>query len=173
MNVQVSKGFESFGSSILLSHISKQPSYKPYKPDFEINLQQNTNLQHDTAVILSTTIKEIGKSEEAILELIRRKNVKVDDENLLKNLLGKLEPERLNLLYQIMDYLIKNNYKFSIEVYETDSDLESLYFVIHFAPETNEEKIDEEILKLAKYKRSIDKNKLLWFVGFAREIEDV
>lgn len=112
-------------------------------------------------------------STDSILELIRRKNVKVDDEYLLKILLRKLEEERLSLLYQIMDYLIKNSYKFSIEVYETDGDLESLYFVIHFAPETDEEKIDEEILKLAKYKRSIDKNKLLWFVGFAREIEDV
>lgn len=172
MNVQVSKGFESFGSSILLSHILKQHIYKPYKPDFEINPQQNINLQQNTAVILST-IKETRIFEETILELIRRKNVKVDDEYLLKILLGKLEEERLSLLYQIMDYLIKNSYKFSIEVYETDGDLESLYFVIHFAPETDEEKIDEEILKLAKYKRSIDKNKLLWFVGFAREIEDV
>lgn len=172
MNVQLGKVFEDFSSSIQLSHILIPYEYKHYKPNFKLHSQQNINLQQNTSVILDT-IKRKVMSKNKILELIKERSIKVDDRYLLASLLEKLDEERLGLLYHVMDYLLENNYKFSIEVYESDGDLEDLYFVIHFVSETDDEKIDEEILKLANYKRSIDKNKLLWFVGFTREIEDV
>ena len=108
-----------------------------------------------------------------ITKLIEKKNIKVNDKYLLNELLDKLEVESLNLLYQIIEYLIKNNYRFSIGVYETDGDLEQIYFIIHFPSKTQGEEIDKEILKLARYKMSIDKNNLLWFVGFTCKIDHV
>lgn len=166
MNIEVKRqDFGSYGSSILFSPILEQIMSERYK-------YEDVLLKQDTAISLSVAEK-IETSKNRILSIIKDRNIKVDDEYLFNSLLNKLEKERIDLLYQIIDYLIKYNYKFSIEVYKTDGDLEHLYFVIHFPPETDEEKIDEEILRLAKYKRSIDKNKLLWFIGFAREVEDV
>lgn len=164
MSFEITWGFEGFPPYVLLSSTLGQSKSAYYKPE------SSTNFKQDTAISLSTTEK-IWKDK--MIELIEKNNIKVNDKYLLDELLDKLEEERMTLLYQITEYLIKNNYRFSIEVYETDGDLEQLYFVVHFPSKADEEEIDKEILYLVEYKMNIDKNKLLWFVGFADEIENV
>lgn len=157
---------EGFTPSLVFHPLLERGKPKLHTPTFDVIFEKYISLS-----LRETKETEILRT--TLLNIIRNNGIEVDDEFLLNNLLDKLEKARLKVLLQIIDYLIKNNYKFSIEVYETDGDLEHLYFVIHFPPVVDRKKINEEILKLAKYKRSIDKNKLLWFAGFAREREDV
>ena len=104
---------------------------------------------------------------------MKKGTIAVKDEILFYNLLNKLSQSEIQLIADIVQKLLDDGYSFHIEVYETDGDLEDLYFVIHYKGGIPDEHIDEDIFKLNEYVREIDRDRILWFVGFASEIEDV
>jgi len=120
--------------------------------------------------IKGTTPRE---EREKLLQFFKSKNVKIDQEDLFRKLLEKLNSEEIRLIERIATELINGKYNFHIEVYETDGDLENLYFIIHFPEEKPYEQVEEELFQIDEFKRKIDKNKILWFINFATEITDV
>lgn len=122
----------------------------------------------DTTIIL----KEI-KFRHRFIRFLKNKNVFIQDEKSFHALLNKLYQDEIQLLFEIVKRLFNNNHSFHIEIYETDGDLESLYFVIHYSSDESDEYIEKELWDLYEFVREIDKDKILWFVGFVSEIKDV
>ncbi len=127
----------------------------------------------DTSIILNSSLPEYTTLKENLIRLLKNEKITIKDEKLFYNLLNKLHQDEIQLVLYTVKKLLDENYSFHIEVYETDGDLEDLYFVIHYEKDTPDDRIDEEIFRLNEYVREIDKEKVLWFVGFTSEIEDV
>ena len=115
---------------------------------------------------LRTTLKE------ELIRLLREREIVIKDEQLFNKLLEKLYPDEIELITRIVKKLIDENYSFHIEVYETEGDLEKLYFVIHYKSNLPSEEVKKDLFRLNEYVREINKN-VLWFVGFASEIKYV
>lgn len=101
-----------------------------------------------------------------LVKFLENKNVVINDKPTFYNLLNKLNQNEIQLLFMIVKYLFSKNYSFYINTYETDGDLENLYFVIHYDNEVPNKYIEQELLNLYEFTRRIDKDKTLWFVGF-------
>ncbi len=127
----------------------------------------------DTSIILNSSLPEYTTLKENLIRLLKNRKITIKDEKLFYNFLNKLHQDEIQLVLYTVKKLLDENYSFHIEVYETDGDLEDLYFVIHYEKNTPDDRIDEDIFKLNEYVREIDKEKVLWFVGFASEIKDV
>lgn len=159
--------FETFNEPI--STVLLLQSFKRY-PKVEYISERDIELETGTAIVL----KDISISaKEELIKLLKNRNIIVKDERLFCSLLGKLYQDEIQLIVHIVKMLLNEARSFHIEVYETDGDLEDLYFVIHYKGNTSDEDIEEDIFKLNEYVRKIDKNRVLWFVGFASEIKDV
>jgi len=111
--------------------------------------------------------------KEELIRLLKNRKIVIKDEQLFHNLLKKLYQDEIQLITDIVKKLLNENRSFHIETYETEGDLEDLYFVIHYDGNISDEDVEEDIFKLNEYVREIDKNNILWFVGFASEIKDV
>ena len=136
-----------------------------YKPDYTPKrLRIGTTL---------TIIESKITQREELINLLKSRNISIEEELVFKNLLDKLHSTEIKLITDIVRKLLKENRSFHIEVYETEGDLEDLYFVIHYEDKVSDEYIEKDIFKLNELVRKIDKNKILWFVSFASEIEDV
>ncbi len=171
MIIELKQGFENYSSSILSKDLFDNSMQ--HKKSYNRNacfIYPSNRISMSPIINVKTYEKGIVKKtwKEKIVMLLKQKNIKVDDEYLWEKLLNRLDEKRTQLLCRIIEYLIEK-YNFSIELYQTDGDLEELYFVIHFPPEISEEEIDEKIFQLAEYRRSIDEGKLLWFVGFTSQ----
>jgi len=125
---------------------------------------------------LATTItsKKINITpRERFIKFLRSRNILIQNEKAFYNLLNKLYQDEIQLIFEVVERLFNKNYSFHIEVYETDGDLEDLYFVIHYRGDVSDEYIEEDLFNLNEFVREIDKDKVLWFIGFASEIKDV
>jgi len=159
-------------SSVILSKNpegTSKPKY-PSVPEEHIEFLELTGLKTKTTI----SIEELRTTpKEELIELLRNKNIVIKNEWLFYNLLEKLSSDKIKLITQIVEKLLQENYSFHIEVYETDGDLEELYFVIHYSDNLSDEEIDEDLFRLSEYVREINNNKVPWFIDFAREIKDV
>jgi hypothetical protein len=110
--------------------------------------------------------------EGKIVRYLRNKKVVIKDEKLFNNLLKKLSSDDARLIAVITAKLVEENKPFHIEVYESESDLEDLYFVIHYDTDVADEIIEEDIFNLNEYLRKVDKDYFLWFVCIVGEKKD-
>lgn len=145
---------------------------QPFKKDPKLEYTSERDIELE--IKTTTALKNIGVSaREELIRLLKNKNVMVKDEQLFYGLLKKLYQDEIKLITDIVRKLLNENHSFHIEVYETDGDLEDLYFVIHYGENVLDENVEEDIFRLNEYVREIDKDKALWFVGFASEIKNV
>jgi len=105
-----------------------------------------------------------------VFELLKNNKIYVDDEQLLSRLLDNLYEDEIKLIIQVIEKLLSERYKFHIEVYETDGDLEELYFVIHYANHVSRDNIRQDLFRLNEFVRNEISPNILAFVGFASEI---
>ncbi len=159
--------FETFKEPVSAVSLFKDP---------EITSKPEYLLPGDIGLKTRTTITLIESSitpKEEMIRLLKNRKIVIKDERLFYRLLEKLYQDEIQLIIDIVKKLLEENRSFHIEVYETEGDLEDLYFVIHYKDNISDEDVEEDIFKLNEYVREIDKNNVLWFVGFASEIKDV
>ena len=113
------------------------------------------------------------KPKEELLRFLKNRKIVIENEQLFHSLLNKLYQDEIRLITDIVRKLLNENRSFHIETYETEGDLEDLYFVIHYDSNISDADVEEDIFKLNEYVREIDKENVLWFVGFASETRDV
>jgi len=114
-------------------------------------------------------VKNANDWREKLVRYLRNKKVVIKDEKLFNNLLKKLSSDDARLIAVITAKLVEENKPFHIEVYESESDLEDLYFVIHYDTDVADKIIEEDIFNLNEYLRKVDKDYLLWFVYIVGE----
>lgn len=111
--------------------------------------------------------------KEELIRLLKNRKIVIKDEPLFHSLLNKLYQDEIQLITDIVRELLNENRSFHIETYETEGDLENLYFVTHYDSNISDADVEEDIFKLNEYVREIYKENVLWFVGFASETRDV
>lgn len=105
--------------------------------------------------------------------LIKEYAIEIVDEKLLEKFTSKIYQDELKVIVLIIKELKKNNHNFHIELYETDGDIESFYFVLHFPASMPFDDIKKKLLELYDFARRYHENKNLWFVGFSYKRRDV
>jgi len=164
MNITTFETFKEPISAVLLFKEPKIVSKPEYLSEEDIELKTRT-----TTTLMESSITP----KEELIRLLKNRKIVIKDEQLFHNLLKKLYQDEIQLITDIVKKLLNEGRSFHIETYETEGDLEDLYFVIHYDGNISDEDVEEDIFKLNEYVREIDKNNVLWFVGFASEIKDV
>ncbi len=164
MNTLTFEGLRDLASAVLLAKFFEKNFKAKYASEGYIELATRT-----TTVLEESSIT----AKEELLKLLKNRNIIIKNEHLFYHLLKKLYQDEIQLILHIVRKLLNEDRLFHIEVYETEGDLEDLYFVIHYGCGISDEYIEEDIFNLNEYIREIGKDKTLWFLNFASEIGDV
>jgi len=165
----ITPSFETLEMSSVILFKNPEWKSKPKYPSVPEEYIEFPELKTRTTI----SIEEIRTTlKEELIGLLRKRKIVIENEQLFYDLLEKLYPDEIELITRIVKKLLDENYSFHIEVYETEGDLEKLYFVIHYKSNLPNEEVKKDLFRLNEYVREINKN-VLWFVGFASEIKYV